>query len=74
MAELRKREYAVLQGQVWATGFSNLGGPGIKRWEFRINCFRLHGGAKAVLLVRDATRGMDPFFFDVLHPVKIGRD
>ena len=67
MAELREREDEVLQGQVWATGFSNLGGSGIQRREVMINDPRLHKGAKAVLSVRDATSGMDPFFFEVLH-------
>ena len=67
MAELREREDEVLQGQVWATGLSNLGGSGIQRREVRINDPRLHKGAKAVLSVRDTTSGMDPFFFEVLR-------
>ncbi|MCJ1349624.1 hypothetical protein MMC31_007865 [Peltigera leucophlebia] len=63
MTELRKREDAVLQGQVWATGSINLGGSGIQSRIIRINGPGLQGGAKAALPVRDATRGVDLFFF-----------
>lgn len=67
MAELREREHAVLQGQVWATGSNNLGGSQIQRRDDGINGPGLQGGAKAALPVRNAKRGLNPLFFDDLR-------
>ena len=55
MAELREREDAVLQGQVWVTGSNNFGGAGVQRKEVRINGPGLQGGAKATIPTRDST-------------------
>lgn len=51
----------------WATVFSNFGGAGVRRKEVRIDGPGLQEGAKATLLSRDATRGLDPLFFDDLR-------
>lgn len=67
MTELREREDAVLQKQVWTTCSNNLGGAGVQRKGIRMNGPGLQGGAKAMLPSRDATRGMDPLFFDDLR-------
>lgn len=56
MAELREREDAVSQGQVWVTGSNNFGGAGVQRKEVRISGPGLQGGAKATIPTWDATR------------------
>ena len=73
MAELREREDAVLQLPVWATGSNTWGAPEYNVKEARINGPGLQG-TNTTLPSRDATRGMDPLFFDdlrlgiILHP------
>ena len=71
MAKLRRRDNAILQGQVWAPNPPNLGGSGIQRQELRINGLGLQGDEGVALPFRDAPRGADPIFFDDLRGISL---